>query len=101
MKKLVSIVLLLSVFLGGLVGCIDEEASKSFDLSTLIDGQTRIAAVEKVLGTPKQIEDRRDGVFTYYYESSELLVALTFHNGVLLFKEQAKNDGRYEFVRVM
>ena len=101
MKKLVSVVLLLSVLLGALVEWISEDASQSFDLSTLIDGQTKIAAVEKVLGIPQQILDRRDGVFTYYYKTSEFWVALTFHNGVLLFKEQAKSDGMYEFVRVM
>lgn len=96
--KLVSMALIL---LGVLVGCYEKDELDPFDVSRFIDGQTRLSEVEKELGSPIRIRDQQDEVYTYLYESDNYLIVLTFHQGILLFKEKAKNDGKYDFIRDM
>ncbi|MGF1755941.1 hypothetical protein L4C33_20420 [Vibrio makurazakiensis] len=89
------------ILLGALVGCYEKDELERLDVSHFIDGQTQLSEVKKELGSPIKIRDQQDEVYTYLYESDDYLVALTFHQGVLLFREKAKNDGRYDFKRVM
>lgn len=65
-------------------------------LEQLVENKTTRQEVIMLLGEPKQMLNKEYSV-SYLYEYSDQLIALTFHEDVLLFEERAENDGRYDF----
>ncbi|MDK9736937.1 hypothetical protein KI655_06440 [Vibrio sp. D404a] len=75
------------------------ERPERFDaakLELLIEKRTTREQVIALLGKPKQVLNKQHSV-SYLYEYSDQLLALTFHEDVLLIRERAENDGRYDF----
>ena len=66
------------------------------DMKQLVEKKTTRQEVIELLGEPKQKFNKEYSV-SYLYEYSDQLIALTFHEDVLLFEERAENDGRYDF----
>ena len=72
------------------------ERVDSTKLEQLIEKSTTREEVILLLGEPKHVLNKQYSI-SYLYEYRDQLLALTFHEDVLLFKEQAANDGRYDF----
>jgi hypothetical protein len=79
-----------------LLGCMDEGGYDEAGLEQLVDRQANIEDVTDRLGQPDQVINS-DGAVAYIYEYERDLLAFTFYNGELLFKERAANDGLYDF----
>ena len=79
-----------------LSGCMDEDGYDEAVLEQLVDRQANIEDVTKKLGLPDRIINN-NGSVAYIYEYERDLLAFTFYNGELLFKERSANDGLYNF----
>ncbi|CAH6860258.1 conserved hypothetical protein [Vibrio chagasii] len=88
--------IILLALVAALSGCMDEGGYDEAGLEQLVDRQANIEDVTDRLGQPDQVINS-DGVVAYIYEYERDLLAFTFYNGELLFKERAANDGLYDF----
>ncbi|MFD1878727.1 MULTISPECIES: hypothetical protein [Vibrio] len=88
--------IILLALVAALSGCMDEGGYDEAGLEQLVDRQTNIEDVTDRLGQPDQVINS-DGSVAYIYEYERDLLAFTFYNGELLFKERAANDGLYDF----
>ncbi|NOI40816.1 hypothetical protein F0251_20615 [Vibrio sp. 070316B] len=88
--------IILLALVAALSGCMDEGGYDEAGLEQLVDRQANIEDVTDRLGQPDQVINS-DGAVAYIYEYERDLLAFTFYNGELLFKERAANDGLYDF----
>ncbi|WP_116870912.1 hypothetical protein [Vibrio splendidus] len=88
--------IILLALVTALSGCMDEGGYDEAGLEQLVDRQANIEDVTDRLGQPDQVINS-DGAVAYIYEYERDLLAFTFYNGELLFKERAANDGLYDF----
>ncbi|CAH7059742.1 conserved hypothetical protein [Vibrio chagasii] len=88
--------IILLALVAALSGCMDEGGYDEAGLEQLVDRQANIEDVTDRLGQPDQVINS-DGAVAYIYEYERDLLAFTFCNGELLFKERAANDGLYDF----
>ncbi|CAH7110434.1 conserved hypothetical protein [Vibrio chagasii] len=84
--------IILLALVAALSGCMDEGGYDEAGLEQLVDRQANIEDVTDRLGQPDQVINS-DGAVAYIYEYERDLLAFTFYNGELLFKERAANDG--------
>ncbi|CAH7189219.1 conserved hypothetical protein [Vibrio chagasii] len=88
--------IILLALVAALSGCMDEGGYDEAGFEQLVDRQANIEDVTDRLGQPDQVINS-DGAVVYIYEYERDLLAFTFYNGELLFKERAANDGLYDF----